>query len=146
MITNEMLVMLNNYKQTAKTLNFIFGGICFDNKVKFIYADIDTMFSTTSVQTTSDKYGKCKALRVKFSRDIKKYTTEHGTVLCDIEEFQYLLDNPVDGKPWNMGECFEYLIHKYFGKPWKRTNGIHSIDITVNETNYQIKTHKSWLK
>ena len=135
------------YKKTAKTDCFIFGGIVGDT-VKFIYTDINTVFETTTIQETSNKYGKCEALRIHFSGTVKAKTKKDGITIATVSEFEYLLENPIDGKSWNKGELFEYLVYRYHGmqSQWHRTNGKHSTDISINGIEYQIKTDRAWMK
>ena len=139
--------IMENYRKTAETLDFIFGGVCGES-IKFVYVDFETVCENGTIQDTSAKYGNCKAIRLHFSGEIKKQTTKNGITIATIEEWENLLENPIDGKKWNKGELFEYLIYKYFGieKEWKRTNGKHSADIEINGMKYQIKTDRAWIK
>lgn len=143
----DAITMYNHYVELSAAKSFIVGGIIGDS-VKFAIVEPAMLANNLTFITSSTKTDKTNStvLRFLFSRDVKKYVKENGVKLCSKAEFLTLAKS-ICKTGSNQGDAFEKLVTEYYGQEWSRNNNEFwkKGDITINGTEYQIKTHKASL-
>lgn len=130
------------YLETAHTTNFMVGGDC-GGVIKFAVVDKKLVKEALGYESSSDE-NEGKVVRIRFTKELKKYVKANGIELATTDDFEKLAETFCkDGKK-NRGRALEKLIFDYYGIEW---NGLDhddyrtSADITVNGIGYQIKAH-----
>ena len=127
--------MTKAYETKAYTNNYIYG---------FYYKNCIVFSYSKSVIAYVDKAGRECGYSIRFipNRKVKNQLIKNGYVtLCSKEYFEYLFKT----SKYNRGEIFEKLVTEYFGQIWKKDTipFYKAADITINNTDYQIKFEKA---
>ena len=116
--------MIKIYVKWSTGIEFFYAYS--DNKTGLIYGGTiphDKLNGIVTVETESSKNGGSKKLRVLTGK--AKKAVENPEIICTIAELKetlaFLRQN---GKKYNEGEVFEYIMYKKAGKQelWKKDN------------------------
>lgn len=141
---NNKIEYCKAYSHFSAAKCFIIGGIIGDN-VYVCFINENQLFANflDNIQSvdTSSKNRKCKAFRIAFSTNLKKYVKENGFIICNKADFETKAK-----ELGNKGYTLEYMIYKYYNRAdeWKKDNAnfTEKGDITINGIEYQIKGHR----
>ena len=140
----EAKEMFDYYMSHSKSKMFIVGGIVKD-KVMFAIVEPKRLINNLTVQNGSKKEDNDRALRLAFTKDLKKYVKDHGLTLnVTVEQFEELAHN-ICSDGTNRGMAFEKLIFEHYGQKWEHDNKDYRFyhDIEINGIGFQIKTDKA---